>query len=108
MDKRPLALLLVALMGYGATLFVLLFIAFYGREAPLNPLISFEPISKWNGTLLWALPLSGVLLGITMAITGAIRRLDDELIFRMAGARGGANIPMGLVLLVLSAISFWA
>jgi hypothetical protein len=109
-DKKPLALLLVAFMGYGAAAMTLLFVAFYGREAPLTPLTPVGAISGWNGTLLWALPLTGGLLGLTMAITGAIRRIDDELIFAAAGAggRGAARVPMGLVLLALSAVSFWA
>jgi hypothetical protein len=68
-------------------------------------------VSQWNGTLLWVLPLIGVLLGLTMAVTGSIRRIDDELVFSLrpgSGRRGAPQVPMGLVLLALSVVSFWA
>jgi|GEM_PF-541502 len=105
-DKRPLALLLVGVVGYSLVFFLVLYLAFYGTEAPLRPLVPLPFLSGWNAALLTVLPLSALILGATMAITQAIRRVEDELVF---GVGGGHNpVPMGVLLLVLSLFSFWA
>lgn len=105
-DKRPIALLLASLVGYSLVAFLLLYQWFYGGQAPLRPLTPLPFISSWNDSLLWVLPASGFVLGATMAITQFIRRIDDELIFT-AGSRANP-VPVGVLLIVLSLLSFWA
>ncbi len=106
-EKRPLLKVFAMIFGYGATFLLLLSLLLFGREAPIGdgPL-PLGIVSKWSGGLLLTLMGSGLALGWTMTVTGVIRRLDDELIF--ARAQSGFVPPMGPVLLVLSAISFWA
>ncbi len=113
-DKSPIGLLLTGVFGYGGVFLLLLWATLFlsdnsGKLKPFAP--DLAPISSWNGPLLFVMALSGVLLGATMAITGAIRRIDDELLLPgsgvASGLRGGAA-PLGLLLLVVSVVSFYA
>ena len=106
-EKRPLLKAFAVIFGYGSAFFVLLTLSLFGRDAPVGEgPIPIAAISHWSGGLLAALLGSGVLIGWTMAVTGAVRRLEDELVF--SRAQSGFLPPMGAVLLVLSAVSFWA
>lgn len=106
-EKRPLLKAFAMIFGYGTTFFILLTMFIFLRQAPADsgPL-PIAAVSKWSGGLLAVLMGSGIMLGWTMTITGAVRRLDDELVFSQA--QSGFVPPMGPVLLILSAISFWA
>lgn len=106
-EKRPLLQAFAMIFGYGATFFLLLSMIMFLREAPVESgPIPLTAVSKWSGGLLAILMGCGVILGWTMTVTGAIRRLDDELVF--SRGESGFVPPMGPVLLVLSAVSFWA
>lgn len=108
-EKRPVAALLVGVFGYGLTFLLILFAALNDarpwREPPL------PMISEWNGTVMAVLALCGALLGATMTITHAIRRVEDELIFAGGSAIAGSGrggVPIGLLLIVVSFLSFYA
>ncbi|MBC8137418.1 MAG: DnaJ domain-containing protein [Fibrella sp.] len=106
-EKRPLLKAFALIFGYGTTFFLLLSMILFLRDAPVGdgPLpLAF--VSKWSGGLLGILMGCGAVLGWTMTVTGAVRRLDDELVF--SRVQSGFVPPMGPVLLILSAISFWA
>lgn len=104
-DKRPILLMFAVVFGYGLTLVLLLTLLLYGQEAPrgVGPI---PIVTKWSFGLLAILIGCGVSMGATMSITGAVRRLEDELVF----SRGASGFvpPMGPVLLLLSLVSFWA
>jgi len=105
--RRPLAVMLTAVFGYGIAFLMLLYLAMFGNEAPrgVGP-IPIPLVSRWSETLIAVLVGSGAALGVTMSLTGAIRRLDDEMIFRRAGS--GFVPPMGPIVILLSLASFWA
>jgi curved DNA-binding protein CbpA len=104
-EKRPWGMLLAGAFGYGGVLMMILWGALYHGNAPLGtPLLSV--VSTWNGTIVTLMALCGLLLGGTMTITQAIRRIDDELIFTGVG-RGGAYMPLGILLVVVSLLNFY-
>jgi curved DNA-binding protein CbpA len=104
-EKRSLGLLLVGFIGYAGVFLMLMYAAMYPGDAPRGaPLI--RAVSEWNGTILTLLGLCGLVLGATMTITGAIRRIEDELLLSGIG-RGGNYFPLGLVIVVLSVLNFY-
>lgn len=108
-EKRPLGALLVGVFGYGGAFMLVLYAAIFSS----NPLSRMTPgplsfVPTWNATILTVMALCGLLLGATMAITQAIRRIDDELVLPGAGAGGGRYIPLGLLMIVISIVSFYA
>ncbi len=106
-EKRPLMKAFAMIFGYGSVFFLLLSFVLFLRQAPAGdgPL-PLAAISKWSGGLLAILLSCGAVLGWTLSVTGAVRRLDDELVF--SRAQSGFVPPMGPVLLILAAVSFWA
>lgn len=107
-DKRPLATLIVGVIGYGLTFLLILYAALFpGRPLRDAPVV-LAPISSWSVTLITVMALIGLVLGVTLAATAAIRRIDDELVLPGARASGGAFLPIGLVLIVVSVLSFYA
>ncbi|MBC7807368.1 MAG: DnaJ domain-containing protein [Akkermansiaceae bacterium] len=106
-EKRPLLKAFAMIVGYGTTFFLLMAMILFLQEAPTGsgPL-PLAIVSKWSGGVLAVLMGCGLILGWTMTVTGAVRRLDDELVF--SRGQSGFVPPMGPVLLVLSAVSFWA
>lgn len=106
-DKRPLRILLTAFVGYGAVFMAILYAALAHGDPPLNTVPLLAWVSHWNGTITTLLASCGFVLGATMTVTGAIRRIDDELILSGVAARGGTFLPLGLILVVLSVINFY-
>lgn len=105
-EKRSIAQLLFGFVGYAGVFIMILFVALFPGEAPRGkPLLSL--VSTWNETVLLILALSGALLGATMTITGAIRRIDDELILGGSSRGGRSFVPMGLIMVILSVFSFY-
>jgi len=115
-DKRPIGLLLTGVFGYGGVFLLLLWATLFlgdttgGKLKPFAP--DLAPISTWSGPLLFVMVLCGLVLGATMAITGAVRRIDDELLLPGSGMasslKSGPVAPLGLLLLVVSVVSFYA
>lgn len=106
-EKRPLLKAFAMIFGYGTAFFLLMSMILFLRESPVGDgPIPLAVVSKWTGGLLAILMGCGVVLGWTMTVTGAVRRLDDELVF--SRIESGFVPPMGPVLLILSAVSFWA
>jgi tetratricopeptide (TPR) repeat protein len=100
--RQSLGLLTVGFVGYAGVLMMIVYTLLYPGAAPQGG--SFLPlVSQWNSTIWSILGLSGLLLGATMTITGVIRRLEDELVFRGSGR----FLPMGVVMMVLAAINFY-
>ena len=107
-DKRPLGLLIAGVLGYGLTFLLLLYVALIDKGRPLRDAPTFlAPISSWSWTLITVMGLAGLVLGFTMAATMAIRRMDDELVLPGARSSGGF-LPLGLILIVVSILSFYA
>lgn len=105
-EKRPLLQFFAVVFGYGTVFLLLLTLMLFLREAPLKPVLPLAAVSHWSGGLLAVLIGCGIALGWTMSVTGVVRRLDDELVF--SRAQSGFVPPMGWVVLLLSAVSFWA
>ncbi|MDX1932898.1 MAG: J domain-containing protein [Capsulimonadales bacterium] len=106
MPRRDLGIITVGFIGYTGVLLTVIYTALFPGAAPVAG--SFLPmVSSWNGTIWTVLPLSGMMLGFTMTLTGAIRRLEDELVFNGVPSGGGAVLPMGLLVIVLAAINFY-
>ncbi len=107
-DKRPLGTLILGTLGYGMTFLLVLYAALFNgiplRDAP--PFLA--PISAWSPTLITVMILTGLVLGFTLAATAAVRRIDDELVLPGTRASGGAHLPLGLVMIVVSVLSFYA
>jgi curved DNA-binding protein CbpA len=100
-EKRSLALFMVGFIGYAGVFLMLLYAALFPGEAPRGaPLI--QAVSTWNATILTLMGLSGLVLGATMTITGAIRRIEDELLLSRVG-----HMPVGLIIVVLSVLNFY-
>ncbi len=109
-DKRPLGTLLGGVVGYGLAFMSIGYLAVADQKPINNTPILFGPIATWSPTLLIVMALAGALLGFTMAATAAVRPIGDELILAGGGrgGRGGPNVPLGLILIVLSFVSFYA
>lgn len=100
-EKRSLALFITGFIGYSGIFLMLLYAALFPGEAPRGaPLV--QVVSNWNATILTLMGLSGLVLGATMTITGAIRRIEDELLLSRVG-----NVPVGLIIVVLSVLNFY-
>ena len=107
-DKRPIALLLAGIIGYGFVFFAFLYTALYPGDAPrATSFVLLSMVSEWNATIWTTLALCGLVLGATMTITGVIRRIDDELILSGVSARGGSYLPLGLLMIVVSVLNFY-
>ena len=107
-EKRPLGLMLTAVFGYGGVFLAILYAAMYHGDAPREVAPLLQLVSGWNPTIMTIMAICGLLLGATMTITSAIRRIDDELILAGTGSRGGTLVPMGLIAVVVSVLNFWA
>ena len=106
-DKRPLAQLLTCVVGYGIVALLIFYAGLYPGESPLNAIPLLTWVSHWNGTITTILALTGLVLGATMTISGAIRRIDDELILAGVSGRAGTFLPLGLILIVVSVLNFY-
>jgi tetratricopeptide (TPR) repeat protein len=104
-EKRPLGRLLAGTFGYGMAFLTILWTALNPGDAPRTAML--QVVSGWNANITVALALVGALLGATMTISGAIRRIDDELILSGVSQRGGAYLPLGLLVIVLSVLNFY-
>ena len=99
--KRPVAQLLLGLVGYALVVGLLLFgtLAHDGWKSAKLPLVE-----DWSAPLLAILVLCGLILGATMAITQSIRRLEDDFLLRSAG---GGGSPLGGLMILIGALCFW-
>jgi tetratricopeptide (TPR) repeat protein len=98
--KRPIARLLVGLIGYAGVALLLLVGAFGGgnwKRAGL-PLVS-----EWSLPLVALLVLCGLILGATMAATGAVRRIEDDFLLKTRGV----GAPLGGLMMLVGALCFW-
>jgi tetratricopeptide (TPR) repeat protein len=106
-DKRPLRQILINLVGYGCVMMLIFYAAIYPGDAPLSFIPFLAWVSHWNATIVTLLGLCGLITGATMTISGAIRRIDDELILAGVSGGGGSFLPLGLLLIVLSVLNFY-
>jgi curved DNA-binding protein CbpA len=98
--KRPLARLLLSLVGY-AIVALLLLVGAFTHDSWRSA--GFPLVSEWSLPLVALLVLCGVILGTTMASTGAIRRLEDDFLLRTRGA----GAPLGGLMMLVGALCFW-
>lgn len=98
--KRPVAQLLLGLIGYAAVVGLLLFgaLAGGGWKSLKLPLVD-----EWSAPLIAILVLCGLILGATMAITQSIRRIEDDFLLR--SGKGGS--PIGVMTILVGALCFW-
>jgi curved DNA-binding protein CbpA len=107
-EKKPLRLLLTWVAGYGGVFLAILYAAMFPGDAPNGSVPILQWVSHWNATITTVLGICGFLLGATMTMSGAIRRIDDELILSGVAARGGSFLPLGLLMIVVSVVNFYA
>lgn len=107
-ERRPLGTLLGGAIGYGLTLLMLLYIALFPKLPIGNMPEFFGWVNTWSVSLIVVMALAGLVLGFTLAATAAIRRIDDELILPGARSSQGSHLPLGLILIVVSILSFYA
>lgn len=111
-EKRPVAVSLAGFCGYGLSALLVLFCAMGDHSGPTRGTLSLSVVASWTWTLVAYLSGVGVVLGATQAITGSVRRVEDDFLFGGAfggsSARGGSSVPMGLLILVVGAMSFYA
>ena len=104
-DKRPLARLLAGFFGYFGAFLILLFAGLYlDKTAQATNVLPF--VKSWSWAYVGCLAVAGALIGGAMTITGAIRRIEDDLI--LTGVGGARTPPLGLLVIVLGLIFFWA
>lgn len=104
-DKLPLLRFAFGFIGFASVLVLMLYEGIYPGDPPHTNFAILPFISLWNTQILVLLGISGLIGGVTLAISGAINRIDEELI--LTGGGRTASAPLGLVLLVLTLINFW-
>jgi curved DNA-binding protein CbpA len=92
----------VGSLGFSLALFFLLIL----NSLPHQSLEMFAPISNWSAPMLWVMVLDGAIVGAVFSLTGMVRRMDEELIFPSL-PRGGATVPIGLLLFITGALFFY-
>ena len=104
-DKRPLLRLLAGFFGFfGAFLLLLLAGIYLGKTPAETQVLPF--VSSWSWPFVACLATAGALIGSAMTITGTIRRIEDDLI--LTGSTGPRTAPLGMFIIVLGLIFFWA
>ena len=103
---RPVTTMLTSVVGYGLVLMLVLIVGVFGGD-PFDRRGQAPLWLKWNWTVLVSLGLCGILLGVTMTVTRVVQRIDEELVFNPLQNRR-PQIPMGLFLIGVSAVNFWA
>lgn len=105
-EKRPLARVLMGFIGYFGSFLILLFAALQLNRSS-SSLGALPFVSSWSWPFIGCLAVTGCLLGATMTITGAVRRIEDDLILT-GGSEGAKTIPLGIFVLALGSLFFWA
>jgi hypothetical protein len=72
-----------------------------------EPLTQLAWISSWTAPILWAMILAGGILGATLTLMGAIRPLDEELVFPSLMRDRSTGVPLGLLLLLTGGLFFY-
>jgi tetratricopeptide (TPR) repeat protein len=104
-DKAPLLRFMIGFVGFASVIFLMLYQGIFPGEGPQSvALLPF--VSTWNTQLFWMLIACGMLSGVTLALSGCVNRIDEELI--LVGSGRTVSAPLGLVLIVLALINFWA
>ncbi len=98
--KRPLARLLVGLIGY-AVIAAMLLIGAFTHDSWRSA--GFPLVSEWSVPQVALLVLCGFTLGATMASTSTIRRLEDDFLLRTRGA----GAPLGGLMMLVGSLCFW-
>jgi curved DNA-binding protein CbpA len=102
--KRPLANLLTAFVGYSLVLAAIGYVGF-GLTPTLRTAISGLPmLAGIDFTTLLVYTVTGIILGVTMATSGTIRRMDDEFATSSGKQR---NVPMGFIITIIGALNFY-
>ncbi len=104
-DKRPLARILAGFFGYFGAFLVLLFAGLY-LEKSTQATHVLPYVTSWSWPFVSCLALAGALIGAAMTITGAVQRIEDDLV--LTGVGGLRTPPLGLLIIVLGLIFFWA
>jgi len=105
-EKRPLARVLMGFIGYFGSFLILLFTALQLDRGSLS-LGALPFASSWSWPFIGCLFATGGLLGATMTITGAIRRIEDDLILS-GGSSDHKAMPIGIFVLAMGSLFFWA
>jgi hypothetical protein len=102
--KRPLANLLTAFVGYSLVLTAIGYVGF-GLTPTLRTAISGLPmLAGIDFTTLLIYTVTGIILGVTMATSGTIRRMDDEFATSSGKQR---SVPMGFIITIIGALNFY-
>lgn len=104
--KRTVGGMLGNVIGYGLVFLVVVYVAMFAGP-PFDPREQASLHLQWNWIVIAALAVCGIVLGVTLACTNTIARLSEELKFNPF-AGGKFQLPMGLLLLVVCSVNFWA
>ncbi len=77
---------------------------------PIYWLQNISIINTWSPTLVTALLVIGVMIGLMLSIDGFVQSLDEEMIFPAVRAQHGLrpiSYPIGLIMIVLNVFSFY-
>jgi hypothetical protein len=91
--------------AFGLALAVL--VLFAAVQVRAEPITELPWISGWTAPLVWGMVLAGATLGATLTLSGAVRPLDEELFFTLAGRPGGHTPPLGLLLFLVGGLFFY-
>lgn len=103
-DKRSLTLVLVGFFGYFGTFLILIFAGLTLDKSSASTHV-LPIVTSWSWPYVSCMALAGALLGATMTITGAIRRIEDDLI--LSGTTGPHAPPFGILVVVVGLLFFW-
>jgi curved DNA-binding protein CbpA len=97
---------LIAVAGLGAV--VGMVAAFGMGRLPPAPAgrLGWPIVPGWTDMLLCLLVISGWALGVTLALTGALRALDDEFFYPRAG-RTRSLLPLGLLVAITGGLFYY-
>jgi hypothetical protein len=95
----------VCVGAFGMALAVL--VLFAAVQVQAEPLTALPWIAGWTAPLVWGMVLAGATIGMTLALAGAVRPLDEELFFALAGRAGGHTPPLGLLLFLVGGLFFY-
>ncbi len=97
------AQVLTMFLGLGAVVFMMMLFVI----TPAGTAFRTVPlIDHWNETLLCLLVVSGWLTGLTLAVAGLIRPIDEELLYP-SFRTGRSGLPLGVLLMVTGGLFFY-
>jgi len=109
-EKRAVFKIGINLIGL-STAGLLLMLLVGAHESPVRWLeMNLPMISTWSSSMITVLVVDSLIIGILLSVNELVGRIDDELVFTVIQASGTRPVvyPIGLLLVVINMISFYA